>query len=30
GRVVRTLPGYPIREELRHWFAVMAGDQDTP
>jgi hypothetical protein len=30
GRVVRTLPGYPIREEMRHWFAVMVGDQDTP
>lgn len=30
GRVVRTLPGYPIREELRHWFAVMAGEQDIP
>lgn len=30
GRVVRTLPGYPIREELRHWFAVMVGERDTP
>lgn len=30
GRVVRTLPGYPIREEMRHWFAVMVGDADSP
>jgi len=30
GRVVKTMPGYPIREEMRHWFAVMVGDQDTP
>ena len=30
GRVVRTLPGYPIREELAHWFAVMVGDAETP
>ena len=30
GRVVRTLPGYPIAEELKHWFAVMVGDQDVP
>lgn len=30
GRVVKTLPGYPIREEMRHWFAVMVGDQETP
>ena len=30
GRVVRTLPGYPIAEELMHWFAVMVGDQDVP
>ena len=30
GRVVKTMPGYPAREELRRWFAVMVGDQDTP
>jgi thioredoxin-related protein len=30
GRVVKTMPGYPIREEMRHWFAVMVGDQETP
>ena len=30
GRVVKTMPGYPIREEMQHWFAVMVGDQDTP
>ena len=30
GRVVKTLPGYPIRAEMRRWFAVMVGDQDTP
>ena len=30
GRVVRTLPGYPIPEEMKHWYAVMVGDQDVP
>ena len=30
GRVVRTMPGYPMREEMKHWYAVMAGDQGTP
>ena len=30
GRVVKTMPGYPIREEMKHWYAVMVGDQDTP
>ncbi len=30
GRVVKTLPGYPIREEMKHWYAVMVGDQDVP
>jgi hypothetical protein len=30
GRVVRTLPGYPIREELKLWYAVMVGDRDVP
>ena len=30
GRVVKTLPGYPVREEMKHWYAVMVGDQDVP
>ena len=30
GRVVRTLPGYPIPDEMKHWYAVMVGDQDVP
>ncbi len=30
GRVVKTMPGYPIRAELVHWFAVMVGDAETP
>lgn len=30
GRVVKTMPGYPIRAELQHWFAVMVGDAETP
>lgn len=30
GRVARTMPGYPIREEMKHWFAVMVGDADVP
>ncbi len=30
GRVVRTMPGYPIRQEMEHWFAVMVGDAETP
>ena len=30
GRVVKTMPGYPIRQELEHWFAVMVGDAETP
>ncbi len=30
GRVVKTMPGYPIREEMRRWYAVMVGDQETP
>lgn len=30
GRVVRTMPGYPSRAEMRRWYAVMAGDQETP
>ena len=30
GRVARTMPGYPIREEMQHWLAVMLGDADVP
>lgn len=30
GRVVRTLPGYPIPDEMKHWYAVMVGDQEVP
>ena len=30
GRVARTMPGYPIREEMQHWFAVMVGTSDVP
>lgn len=30
GRVVKTMPGYPIRAEMAHWFAVMVGDAETP
>ena len=30
GRVVKTMPGYPIRAEMVHWFAVMVGDAETP
>ncbi len=30
GRVVRTMPGYPIPEEMKHWYAVMVGDQGAP
>ncbi|MCA0376639.1 MAG: hypothetical protein LCH84_13385 [Gemmatimonadetes bacterium] len=30
GRVVRTLPGYPVRTELERWWAVMVGDAETP
>lgn len=30
GRVVRTLPGYPIPEEMKRWLAVMVGDSATP
>lgn len=30
GRVARTMPGYPIREEMLHWFAVMVGESDVP
>jgi hypothetical protein len=30
GRVVATMPGYPIREEMKRWFAVMVGDSEVP
>lgn len=30
GFVVATMPGYPMREVLKSWFAVMVGDQDVP
>jgi|GEM_PF-1005071 len=30
GRVVRTMPGYPIREELKFWHAVMLGEAEVP
>jgi hypothetical protein len=30
GRVVRTIPGYPIGEELRHLWTVMVGDNTAP
>lgn len=30
GRVVATMPGYPMREVMKTWYAVMVGDADTP
>ncbi|MEP6781228.1 MAG: hypothetical protein ABJC26_15130, partial [Gemmatimonadaceae bacterium] len=30
GRVVRTMPGYPMGDELKRWYNVMVGDADTP
>jgi len=30
GRVARTLPGYPMEEELKHWLAVMRGSASLP
>lgn len=30
GRVVQTMPGYPIFEEMKHWHAVMLGETDVP
>ncbi|HEY0932028.1 MAG TPA: TlpA disulfide reductase family protein [Gemmatimonas sp.] len=30
GRVVRTMPGYPIIEEMKHWHAVMLGETEVP
>lgn len=29
-RVVATMPGYPMREVMKTWFAVMVGDEDVP
>lgn len=30
GRVVATMPGYPMLEVMKSWHAVMVGDQDVP
>ncbi len=30
GRVVASMPGYPMREVMKTWYAVMVGDQDVP
>jgi hypothetical protein len=30
GRIVRTIPGYPIRDELKRLWAVMVGDATAP
>ena len=30
GRVVATIPGYPMREVLKSWYAVMVGDAAVP
>ncbi|MCC6245140.1 MAG: hypothetical protein IT353_20010 [Gemmatimonadaceae bacterium] len=30
GRVVATMPGYPMLEVMKGWYAVMVGDQDVP
>lgn len=30
GRVVQTMPGYPIRDVLKLWYNVMVGDADVP
>ncbi len=30
GRVVATMPGYPMREVMKTWYAVMVGDEDVP
>lgn len=30
GRAVATMPGYPMREVMKTWYAVMAGDADVP
>ena len=30
GRVVATMPGYPMREVMKSWYAVMVGDQEVP
>ena len=30
GRVVQTMPGYPMREVMKQWYAVMVGDAEVP
>ena len=30
GRVVATIPGYPMRQVMKQWYAVMVGDQEVP
>lgn len=30
GRVLKTMPGYPIYEEMKRWHAVMAGEAAAP
>jgi hypothetical protein len=30
GRVVQTMPGYPIRDVFKLWYAVMVGEAETP
>lgn len=30
GRVVATMPGYPMREVMKQWYAVMVGDSEVP
>ena len=30
GHVVGTMPGYPMREVMKQWYAVMVGDRDVP
>lgn len=30
GRLLQTMPGYPIYEEMKRWHAVMAGTSDAP
>lgn len=30
GRVLATMPGYPIYEEMKRWVAVMSGAADSP
>lgn len=30
GRVVETMPGYPLGDVLKRWYSVMVGDTDVP